>query len=79
LKAQAQVVKLFNREPLNRFYDLTIQRFNESRFGFRFAEAGDAVAVFALAAFFEEFRAFKTLEDIAFAAQGGRCAQAAML
>jgi hypothetical protein len=51
----------------------------DSRFRFRLAQAGDFVAGFALAALFEERRAFKTLEDIAFAAQGGRRAETAML
>ena len=39
----------------------------------------DAVAVLPLAAFLEEFGALKTLENIAFAAQGGRRAETAML
>jgi hypothetical protein len=43
------------------------------------AETGDAVAGLPLAAFLEEFGALKTLEDIAFAAQSGRRAEAAML
>ena len=43
------------------------------------AEAGDLVAGLALAAFFEDGGAFKTLEDIAFAAQSGGRAKAAML
>jgi len=49
--------------------------------GFRLglAETGDLVAGLALAALFEERRAFKTLEDIALATQGGRRAEAAML
>jgi hypothetical protein len=50
-----------------------------SRFRLGFAQAGDAVAGFALTALFKERRAFKTLEDIAFAAQGGRRAETAML
>jgi hypothetical protein len=49
------------------------------RVRFRFAQTRDAVAVFALAAFFEKFRALKTFEDIALAAQSGRRAQTAML
>ena len=52
---------------------------DDLRLGFGFAEAGDPVAVLALAAFFEEFGAFKTLENVAFATQSGGCAQAAML
>jgi hypothetical protein len=51
----------------------------KSRVGFGFAEARDAVAGFALTALFQERRAFKTLEDIALAAQGGRRAETAML
>jgi hypothetical protein len=49
------------------------------RFRLRLAQTGDAVAVFALTAFFEKFRAFKTLENITFAAQSGRRAETAML
>jgi hypothetical protein len=64
---------------LNRLYDLTIQRFNELRVRFRFAQTRDAVAVLPLAAFLEEFGALKALEDIALAAQRGRRAQTAML
>jgi hypothetical protein len=59
--------------------DLTIQRFNELRIRFRFAQTRDAVARFALAAFLEEGGAFKTLEDIALATESGRRAQTAML
>jgi len=47
--------------------------------GLGFAEAGDAVAVLPLAAFFEKFGALKALEDIALAAESGRRAQTAML
>ena len=50
---------------------------SHTRFGF--AEAGDAVAVLPLAAFFEKLDALEALEDIAFAAQSGRRAQTAML
>ena len=46
---------------------------------FRLAETGDAVAFFPLAALLEQVSAFKTLENIALAAQGGRRAEAAML
>jgi hypothetical protein len=49
------------------------------RFRLGLAEAGDLVAGLALAALFKEGRAFKTLEDIALAAQGGRRAETAML
>jgi hypothetical protein len=49
------------------------------RFGLGFAQAGDAVAVFPLTAFLEQFRAFKTLEHIPFAAQHGGRAQTSML
>jgi len=52
---------------------------NDLRLGFGLAETGDPVAVLALAAFLEEFGAFETLEDVAFATQGGGGAQAAML
>ena len=44
-----------------------------------FAEAGDAVAFFPLAAFFEDLEALKAFEDIAFSAQSGGRAQTAML
>src|ERR1700733_11328013 len=44
-----------------------------------FAQAGDAVAGFPLAALLEERGALETLEDIALAAQSGRRAEAAML
>jgi len=47
--------------------------------GLGFAEAGDAVAGFPLAAFLEDFDALIAFEHIAFAAQGGRGAEAAML
>jgi hypothetical protein len=57
----------------------TLQLGNESRFRLRFAETRDAVAVLPLATFLEEFRAFKTLQDIALATQGGSRAQTAML
>ena len=52
---------------------------HSSRFRFRLAEIGDLVAGLALAAFFEERGAFKTLEDVALAAQGGSRAETAML
>jgi hypothetical protein len=52
---------------------------NESGFWLRLAKPRNAVAGLALAAFFEERRAFKTLKDIALAAQGGRRAETAML
>jgi hypothetical protein len=68
-----------NREPLNRLYDLTIQQFNKLRVRFRLAQARDAVTGLALAALFEKRRALETFEDIALAAQGGRCAETAML
>ena len=47
--------------------------------GLGLAEARDAVAGFPLAAFLENFDALKALHDVAFAALGGRRAQAAML
>jgi len=50
-----------------------------SGFAFGFAKAGDAVARFPLAAFFEDFEALKALEHVPFAAQSGGCPQAAML
>jgi hypothetical protein len=51
----------------------------ELHIGFRLAETGDAVAVLPLAAFLEKLRAFEALENIAFATEGGRRAQTAML
>jgi hypothetical protein len=50
-----------------------------SGFAFGFAKPGDAVAFFPLTAFLEKFEALKTLQNIAFSAQSGGCAQAAML
>jgi hypothetical protein len=47
--------------------------------GFGFAEAGDAVAVFPLTAFFKKRNTLETFEDIAPAAESGRRAQTAML
>jgi hypothetical protein len=47
------------------------------RFGL--AETRDPVAGFPLAAFLEDFDALKALHDVAFAAQSGRGAKAAML
>ena len=49
--------------------------------GFRLglAEADDAVAVFPLAAFFEDFDAFETLEDVALCAEGAGSTKARML
>jgi len=44
-----------------------------------FAQTGDAVALFPLTAFFEQFGALKTLEHIPFATQGGGRAQTTML
>jgi len=46
---------------------------------FGFAEAGDAVTGFPLAALFEEFDALEALEDIAFCASGAGGSEAAML
>jgi len=51
----------------------------QSGVGFRLAETRDAVAVFPLAPLFEDFRAFKTLEDITLTTQGGRRAETTML
>ena len=51
----------------------------KSSVGFGFAETGDTVAVFPLAAFFEDFNALKTLHDIALSTEGGSGAEAAML
>lgn len=50
-----------------------------SSIGLGLAEAGDAVAALPLAALLEKFDALKAFEDIALAAQQGRCAQTAML
>jgi hypothetical protein len=67
--------RIANRRIVNRISQIV----NESRFRLCLAQARDAVAGLALAALFEERRAFKTLEDIALAAQGGRRAETAML
>jgi len=48
-------------------------------FALGFAEAGDAVARFPLTTFLEQFESFEALEDVAFTAESGGCAQAAML
>ena len=49
--------------------------------GFRLglAETRDAVAVFALTAFFQQFRAFKTFQHVPFSTQSGGRAQTRML
>jgi hypothetical protein len=52
---------------------------NGSGFRFGFAQTGNAVAIFALAALLQKLSAFKALENIAFTAQSGSGAQAAML
>jgi hypothetical protein len=51
----------------------------KSGVGFGFAEAGDAVAGLPLAAFFENFDAFKPFHDIALGPAGAGCAQTSML
>jgi hypothetical protein len=72
-------LRLKRRTANSRIVNRISQIANGSGFGFRFAEAGDFVAGFALAAFFEERGAFETLEDIALAAQSGGRAEAGML
>jgi hypothetical protein len=49
--------------------------------GFRLglAEAGHAITLFPLAAFLEQFHAFKPFENAAFSAQSGGGAKASML
>jgi hypothetical protein len=47
--------------------------------GLGFAQAGDSIAVFPLAAFFEDFDALEALEDVPFRAGCAGGAQAAML
>lgn len=47
--------------------------------GFGFAKADDAVALFPLAAFFQNFDALKSFEDVAFAAERAGGAETAML
>ena len=61
----------------SRHPSLTTHHFLGVRLGL--AETGDAVALFPLAAFLEQFRALKTLEHIPFAAQRGSRAQTPML
>jgi hypothetical protein len=58
------------------FHHFTNKR---SGLGLGFAKTRDAIAILALTAFLEEFSAFKTLENVAFATQGGGRAEAAML
>jgi hypothetical protein len=52
---------------------------SDLRFGFGFAEVGDFVAGFALAALFQERGALETLQNIALATQSGSRAETAML
>jgi hypothetical protein len=52
---------------------------NGSGFRFGFAQTGNAVAIFALAALLQKLSAFKALENIAFTAKSGSGAQATML
>jgi hypothetical protein len=47
--------------------------------GLGFAQAGDSIAVFPLAALFEDFDALEALEDVPFCAGSAGGAQAAML
>ena len=63
---------------------LNVHRFgastlDKSRFGLGFAKAGDAVALFPLAAFFEDFHALKALEDVAFGGDLAGAFQASVL
>ena len=50
-----------------------------SGIGFGLAKSGDAVALFPLAAFLENFQALKSFEHIPFPAQSGSRAQTTML
>jgi hypothetical protein len=52
---------------------------NGSGFRFGFAQTGNGVAIFALAALLQKLGAFKALENIAFTAESGSGAQATML
>jgi len=61
----------------NSSFALRYSLFLDFRFGL--AEAGDAIAILPLTAFFEKRGALETFEDIALAAQSGRRAQTAML
>ena len=56
-----------------------IKPLQKLRFRLGLAEARNAVAFLPLTTFLQEFSAFKTLEYVAFAAQSGGRAQAAML
>ena len=56
-----------------------IKPLQKLRFRLGLAEARDPVAFLPLTTFLQEFSAFKTLEYVAFAAQSGGRAQAAML
>jgi hypothetical protein len=61
------------RVPRSEFFRTGLLR------GFSLAEISDAVALFPLAALFEDGDALKALEHVAFAAQGGRGAETGML
>jgi hypothetical protein len=52
---------------------------HSSGFRFGFAQAGDAVAIFPLATFFENGDALEALHDITFATGGAGGAETAML
>jgi hypothetical protein len=52
---------------------------NPSGVGLGLAEAGDAVAVFPLTPFFEDFDALKAFHDIALSTKGGSGAEATVL
>jgi hypothetical protein len=45
----------------------------------RFAQSGHPVAIFPLAAFLQNFDAFKSFQNVPFRTQGARSTQAAML
>jgi hypothetical protein len=64
----------------NAYSTLRTQHFAlELGFAFGLAQAGNAFALLPLAPLFEQFQAFKALEHIPFAAQGGSRAQTPML
>ena len=48
-------------------------------FGFGFTQAGDAIAILPLIAFFEDFDAFEAFQNVAFGAQSAGALKTTML
>ena len=68
-----------NRNPNDNTRNLSVVIRHFLRFALGLSEARDAVPFFPLTALLEQFDAFKTLQDVAFAAQGRRRSQTSML